>query len=94
MAQLKESLSVDVLDSIKQKRDEVANLVMELGQISLRTRELRNELANLDQVKVSMENRFDAVNEEVKAILGELELKYPKGEIDLNEGMVYFESAD
>ena len=94
MAQLKESLNADVLDSIKQKRDEVANLVMELGQISLRTRELRNELANLDQVKMSMESRFDVVNEEVKAILGELELKYPKGEIDLNEGMVYFESAD
>jgi hypothetical protein len=94
MAQLKESLNVDVLDSIKEKRNEVANLVMELGQISLRTRELRNELANLDQLKISMENRFDTVNEEVKAILAELEVKYPKGEIDLNEGMVYFESAE
>jgi hypothetical protein len=94
MAQLKESLNADVLDSIKQKRDEVANLVMELGQISLRTRELRNELVKLDQIKISMENRFDAVNEEVKGILAELEVKYPKGEIDLNEGMVYFESAE
>jgi len=94
MAQLKESLSVDVLDSIKQKRDEVSNLVMELGQISLRTRELRNELVKLDQVKISMENRFDEVNEEVKEILTELEVKYPKGEIDLNEGIVYFESAE
>ena len=94
MAQLKESLNVDVLDNIKQKRDEVANLVMELGQISLRTRELKNELKNLDQLKISMENRFDVVNEEVKGILAELEVKYPKGEIDLNEGMVYFESAE
>jgi len=94
MAQLKESLSADVLNNIKEKRDEVSNLVMELGQISLRTRELRNELVNLDQIKISMENRFDAVNEEVKGILAELEVKYPKGEIDLNEGMVYFESAD
>jgi hypothetical protein len=94
MAQLKESLNVDVLDSIKQKRDEVGNLVMELGQISLRTRELKNELANLEQLKISMENRFDEVNEEVKGILAELEVKYPKGEIDLNEGMVYFESAE
>jgi hypothetical protein len=94
MAQLKESLSSDVLDSIKQKRDEVSNLVMELGQISLRTRELRNELVKLDQIKISMENRFDEVNEEVKEILTELEVKYPKGEIDLNEGIVYFESAE
>ena len=94
MAQLKESLSVDVLDSIKEKRNEVSDLVMELGQISLRTRELKNELVNLDQLKISMENRFDEVNEEVKGILAELEVKYPKGEIDLNEGMVYFESAE
>ena len=94
MAQLKESLSVDVLDSIKQKRDEVANLVMELGQIGLRTRELRNELVKLDQIKISIENRFDEVNEEVKSILVDLEVKYPKGEIDLQEGVVYFESAE
>lgn len=94
MAQLKESLTADVLDEIKQKRDEVANLVMELGQISLRTRELKNELVKLDQLKISMENRFDEVNEEVKEILGKLEVKYPNGEIDLNEGVVYFESAD
>lgn len=94
MAQLKESLTSDVLDSIKQKRDEVSNLVMELGQIGLRTRELKNELLKLDQLKISMENRFDEVNEEVKEILGKLEVKYPNGEIDLNEGVVYFESAD
>ena len=75
MAQLKDSLSADVLDSIKVKRNEVSNLVMELGQISLRTRELRNELANLDQIKMSMESRFDVVNEEVKVILTELEVK-------------------
>jgi hypothetical protein len=94
MAQVKESLSVDVLDSIKQKRDEVSNLVMELGQVSLRTRELRNELVKLDQLKVSMETRFDEVNDEVKEILTELEVKYPKGEIDLAEGMIYYESAE
>lgn len=94
MTQLKESLNVDVLDSIKQKRDEVANLVMELGQVSLRTRELKNELSKLDQIKVSMETRFDEVNEQVKQILAELEVKYPKGEIDLVEGMVYYESPE
>lgn len=94
MAQLKELLDVDVLNNIKVKRDEVANLVMELGQVSLRSRELRTELLKLDQVKISMENRFDEVNDEIKEILGKLEEKYPKGEIDLNEGAIYFESAE
>ena len=51
-------------------------------------------MANLDQIKMSMESRFDVVNEEVKVISTELEVKYPKGEIDLNEGIVYFESAE
>ena len=94
MAQLKESLNVDVLNSIKEKRDEVSNLIMELGQVSLRTRELKNELIKLDQLKLSMETRFDEVNEQVKEILTELEVKYPKGEIDLAEGMIYYESAE
>ena len=94
MAQLKELLDVDVLNNIKVKRDEVANLVMELGQVSLRSRELRTELLKLDQVKISMENRSDEVNDEIKEILGKLEEKYPKGEIDLNEGTIYFESAE
>jgi hypothetical protein len=94
MAQVKEQLNVDVLNSIKEKRDEVSNLVMELGQIGFRNRELRNELAKLDQIKASIENRFDEVNEEIKSILVELEVKYPKGEIDLQEGVVYFESAE
>ena len=94
MAQLKESLNVDVLNSIKEKRDEVSNLIMELGQVSLRTRELKNELIKLDQLKLSMETRFDEVNEQVKEILTELEVKYPKGEIDLAEGMIYYESPE
>jgi hypothetical protein len=94
MAQVKEELNIDVLNSIKAKRDEVSNLVMELGQIGLRTRELRNELVKLDQIKISIENRFDEVNDEVKQILVDLEVKYPKGEIDLNEGVVYFETAE
>ena len=94
MAQIKEQLNVDVLNSIKEKRDEISNLVMELGQISFRHRELRNELLKLDQIKISIENRFDEVNEEIKSILVDLEVKYPKGEIDLQEGVVYFESAE
>jgi len=94
MAQIKEQLNVDVLNNIKSKRDEISNLVMELGQISFRHRELRNELLKLDQIKISIENRFDEVNEEIKSILVDLEVKYPKGEIDLQEGVVYFESAE
>ena len=94
MAQLKESLSADVLNSIKEKRDEVSNLVMELGQLTLKKRELKNEVSRLEEIESAIENRFDEINSEMTDILKELETKYSKGEIDLNEGVVYYESED
>jgi chromosome segregation ATPase len=94
MAQLKESLSTEVLDSIKSKRDEISNLVMELGQLTLKKRELKNEVSRLEEIESSIENRFDEINSEMTDILKELETKYSKGEIDLNEGVVYYESED
>jgi chromosome segregation ATPase len=94
MAQLKESLSTEVLDSIKSKRDEISNLVMELGQLTLKKRELKNEVSRLEEIESAIENRFDEINSEMTDILKELETKYSKGEIDLNEGVVYYESED
>jgi chromosome segregation ATPase len=94
MAQLKESLSTEVLDSIKSKRDEISNLVMELGQLTLKKRELKTEVSRLEEIESAIENRFDEINSEMTDILKELEAKYSKGEIDLNEGVVYYESAD
>jgi|688.fasta_scaffold63371_2 chromosome segregation ATPase len=94
MAQLKESLSTEVLDSIKSKRDEISNLVMELGQLTLKKREFKNEVSRLEEIESAIENRFDEINSEMTDILKELETKYSKGEIDLNEGVVYYESED
>ena len=94
MAQLKESLSTEILDSIKSKRDEISNLVMELGQLTLKKRELKNEVSRLEEIESAIENRFDEINSEMTDILKELETKYSKGEIDLNEGVVYYESED
>jgi hypothetical protein len=94
MAQLKESLSTEVLDSIKLKREEMSTLVMEYGQLNLKKRELKNEISKLEEIELAMENRFDEINNEMTDILKELEKRYSKGELDLNEGVVYYESAD
>jgi chromosome segregation ATPase len=94
MAQLKESLSTEVLDSIKSKREEMSNLVMEFGQLNLKKRELKNEISKLEEIELAMENRFDEINNEMTDILKELEKTYSKGELDLNEGVVYYESTE
>jgi phage terminase Nu1 subunit (DNA packaging protein) len=94
MAQLKESLSTEVLDSIKSKREEMSTLVMEYGQLNFKKKELTNEISKLEQISLIMENRFDEINNEMTDILKELEKTYSKGEIDLTEGVVYYESAE
>jgi len=91
MAELKEALSSDVLEKLRNNQNELNTLVMDIGQVSLRNRELRNELLKLDQLKNSMEIRFDEINNEINTTLAELEKTYPKGEVDLREGIITFE---
>jgi hypothetical protein len=91
MAELKEALSSDVLEKLRNNQNELNTLVMDIGQVSLRNRELRNELLKLDQLKNSMEIRFDEINNEINTTLAELEKTYPKGEVDLREGTITFE---
>ena len=91
MAELKEALSSDVLEKLRNNQNELNTLIMDIGQISLRNRELRTELSKLDQLKNSMEIRFDEINNEINTTLAELEKTYPKGEVDLREGTITFE---
>jgi hypothetical protein len=91
MAELKEALSSDVLETLRNNQNELNTLIMDIGQISLRNRELRTELSKLDQLKNSMEIRFDEINNEINTTLAELEKTYPKGEVDLREGTITFE---
>jgi seryl-tRNA synthetase len=91
MAELKEALSSDVLERLRNNQNELNTLIMDIGQVSLRNRELRTELSKLDQLKNSMEIRFDEINNEINTTLAELEKTYPKGEVDLREGTITFE---
>ena len=91
MAELKEALSSDVLEKLRNNQNELNTLIMDIGQVSLRNRELRTELSKLDQLKNSMEIRFDEINNEINTTLAELEKTYPKGEVDLREGTITFE---
>jgi predicted nuclease with TOPRIM domain len=94
MAQLKEQLSQDILDNLKEKQIEINNLIMDMGQLSVQSRQIRNQLMNLDKLKASMEIQFDELNSSMNTILSELQTKYPNGEIDLKEGFIYFDSAE
>ena len=49
------------------------------------------EIKRLEGVKEGLESDFDKNSDELNAFLKELEVKYPKGEINLNEGTVIFD---
>jgi hypothetical protein len=91
MEEVKEVLSSEILEKLRNSQSEINLIIMDLGQLGLRHRELRAELLKLDQLKISMETKFDELNESVNLILSDLEKTYPKGEVDLRDGTIRFE---
>jgi hypothetical protein len=94
MAQKVEKLDQSTLDNIISHQTKMNEIMLSLGQVHLRNRELMEEINNLNKIKLDLEAKADTVSAEFNVSLKELEVKYPKGEIDINEGVVIFESAE
>jgi hypothetical protein len=94
MAQKVEKLDQSILDNIISHQTKMNEIMLSLGQIHLRNRELMSEIDNLNKIKSDLETQSDAISVEFNKSLKELEVKYPKGEIDINEGVVIYESAE
>jgi len=94
MAQKTEKLEQDVLDKILKAQNEANQLIFELGQISLRNRELDAEISGLQKIKTDMEDKFDNLSLQLENTLSDLRRKYPNGEVDLQEGVVIFETPE
>lgn len=91
MEQIKEALSPEILEKLRNSQSEINLIIMDLGQLGLRHRELRAELLKLDQLKISMETKFDELTESINLILSDLEKTYPQGEVDLRDGTIRFQ---
>jgi predicted nucleic acid-binding Zn-ribbon protein len=94
MAQKTEKLEQEVLDKILKTQNEASQLIFELGQISLRSRELAVEVAELDKFKTDIETKFDNLSLQLENTLSDLRRKYPTGEVDLQEGVVIYDVAE
>lgn len=94
MAKKTEKLEQEVLDKIIKVQEEANRLIFELGQISLRNRELTVEITELGKIKTDMETKFDNLTLQLENTLSDLRRKYPTGEVDLEEGVVIFDVAE
>ena len=94
MAQKTEQLPKETLDTLISYQNQANELILNLGQIHLRIRELQLEIKRLESVKENVETESDKIGLEFNQVIKDLEKAYPNWEIDLKEGIVLFESAE
>ena len=90
MEQQMEQLQPEVVESLKRIQEEQNNMVISLGKVAVRRRDLQKQLEELSQKEMEFGERLDNSLEKMNTELGELDKKYPNGQIDLEKGVVYF----
>jgi hypothetical protein len=84
MAQKTEKLNELVHKQLIDLETEMNNLVFTIGQAHLKMREIETQLKTFQE-------KFDKKNEQMGDILKGLQLKYPNGQVKLEDGTVVFE---
>jgi hypothetical protein len=94
MAQKTETLSTEIVNDLRGMQTKANELIVGLGQIHLRIKDFKAETERLIGEQQLMEIEFESNDKRFTDTIRDLEAKYPKGEIDLNEGIVIYESAE
>jgi hypothetical protein len=94
MAIKTEKLEQSTLDKIVKYQSDANQLIFELGQLSLQIREFESQLKKMNEIKTASEEKFDNIGLQLENILSDLQRKYPNAEINLEEGVIKFESAE
>jgi len=94
MAQKIEKLEQGTLDKIVKYQSDANQIIFELGQLSLQIREFESQLKKVNEIKTASEEKFDNIGLQLENILSDLQRKYPNAELNLEEGVIKFESAE
>jgi hypothetical protein len=92
--QKKEKLEESVVNKLRELQTKANDSVLGLGEIELRLRELTLELEQIQQAKKEVLEIYDQSTAGITTELKALETTYPKGEIDLAEGVVIFDVVE
>jgi predicted nuclease with TOPRIM domain len=93
MAIKTEKLENEIVENVVSLQNKAAEQVHVLGEFHIRLRELEAEKKKMQEFVVSIEAEYDKLATTLNETLKELEIKYPKGEIDLKEGIVTFDDG-
>lgn len=90
MEQKRDTLDPQIAEKLKGIQDEQNNMVIALGQVAVRKRELQKQIAELEQKESEFGLRIDKSINEMNIELAELDKKYPNGQIDLDKGEIIY----
>jgi aromatic ring-opening dioxygenase catalytic subunit (LigB family) len=85
-----ETLDKEVVEKLSKIQNEQDNMVIALGQVAVRRRELTKQMDELSSKEEEFGERLDKSINELNLELGELDKKYPNGQIDLEKGTVLY----
>ena len=94
MVQKTDNLSQEIVDKLKSMQTNLNLFVASLGQMHLKIRDTKSELTSLQEEQKNIENQFDNLSKEYSSYIGDLEKTYPNGEIDLNTGLITYDSPE
>lgn len=94
MAQKTENLPKETLELLINSQTKANELILNLGQVHLRIRELNNQIVKLEESKLEIETEIDSSSKQFSELIKALEIQYPQGEVDLNQGIVIYESPE
>lgn len=78
-----EKLEISLLEKLREINTRKNEIIINTGQLHLDIMQLKKLISNA-------ETEFEDINKQLNSLLSDLEKKYPKGEIDLTEGVIIF----
>jgi hypothetical protein len=90
MEQKTETLEQSAIDKLKSIQEVQNNMVIALGQVAVRRREIEKQLEELKSKEVEFGVTLDSSMDEMNTELAELDKKYPNGQIDLDAGTIIY----
>lgn len=89
-----EKISEELITSIKSLQTEVNTIIYNIGQISVRNREIQMDIERLSELKKETEEKLDTKTLQLENLLSDLQRKYNNAEIDLNDGTITYQVSE
>ena len=84
-------LPEDSIEKINNLNTKLNNLISSFGQIYIRKKEITDEISKLDEILETGEDEFKSTNLQLKAVIDELDEKYPQGRINIQDGTIQYQ---